>query len=163
MSEPTEPRVMRPGALQRGEGFFRLADRFHSAVDDAVGPAQLTARRLLFESAAREPSSFAPMGKPQSPSRRVKAEVAIDLELTAAATEDRRPRHLPLAAAPPARAVRRGETGALDVRHVRFRDRGLRGRGLVVFRRNKALMRDGAQAQALVLEAKQFGHTAVGE
>jgi hypothetical protein len=32
-----------------------------------------------------------------------------------------------------------------------------------VFRRNKALMRDGAQAQALVLEAKQFGHTGVGE
>jgi Short C-terminal domain len=32
-----------------------------------------------------------------------------------------------------------------------------------VFRRNKTLMRDGAQVQALVLEAKQFGHTAVGE
>jgi hypothetical protein len=32
-----------------------------------------------------------------------------------------------------------------------------------MFRRNKTLMRDGAQAQALVLEAKQFGHTAVGE
>jgi hypothetical protein len=32
-----------------------------------------------------------------------------------------------------------------------------------VFGRNKELMRDGAQAQALVLDAKQFGHTAVGE
>jgi Short C-terminal domain len=32
-----------------------------------------------------------------------------------------------------------------------------------MFRRKKTLMRDGAQAQALVLEAKQFGHTDVGE
>jgi hypothetical protein len=32
-----------------------------------------------------------------------------------------------------------------------------------MFRRNKSLMRDGAQAKALVLEAKQFGHTDVGE
>jgi hypothetical protein len=32
-----------------------------------------------------------------------------------------------------------------------------------MFGRNRALMRDGAQAQALVLEVKQFGHTAVGE
>src|ERR1700684_1805572 len=32
-----------------------------------------------------------------------------------------------------------------------------------MFGRNRTLMRDGAHAQALVVEVKQFGHTAVGE
>jgi hypothetical protein len=38
MAGPTAPPVVRPDALQRGEGFIRLADRVHRAVDVALRP-----------------------------------------------------------------------------------------------------------------------------